>query len=138
MLRLMNERDSVSVVDDQRGSPTWTRDLAEALLGIIAAVEEGRDIPYGVYHYTNEGNISWFDFAVEICRQGRRLGLIKKDCTVKPCSSAEYPAKVKRPAYSVLDKTKFRAALGMDIPSWDESLIKFLEQKAIMEQHARS
>jgi dTDP-4-dehydrorhamnose reductase len=133
MLRLMNERDSVSVVDDQRGSPTWTRDLAEALLGIITAAQEGRHIPYGVYHYSNEGNITWFDFAVEICCQGRRLGLIKKDCAVKPCSSAEYPAKVKRPAYSVLDKTKFRAALGLDIPSWDESLIKFLEQKARME-----
>jgi dTDP-4-dehydrorhamnose reductase len=130
MLRLMNECGSVSVVDDQRGSPTWTMDLAEALLGIITAVEQGRNIPYGVYHYTNAGNITWFDFAVEICRQGRRLGLIKKDCAVKPCSSAEYPAKVKRPAYAVLDKTKFRKALGMDIPSWDESLIKFLEQKA--------
>jgi dTDP-4-dehydrorhamnose reductase len=130
MLRLMNERDSVSVVDDQRGSPTWAGDLSEALLGIVTAVEEGRSIPYGVYHYSNEGNITWFDFAVEIYCHGRRLGLIKKDCALKPCSSAGYPAKVKRPAYSVLDKTKFRAALGMDIPSWDESLIKFLEQKA--------
>jgi dTDP-4-dehydrorhamnose reductase len=130
MLRLMNERDSVSVVDDQRGSPTWARDLSEALLGIVTAVQEGRSIPYGVYHYSNEGNITWFDFALEIYSQGRRLGLIKKDCAVSPCSSAGYPARVKRPAYSVLDKTKFRAALGVDIPSWDESLIKFLEQKA--------
>jgi dTDP-4-dehydrorhamnose reductase len=130
MLRLMNERGGVSVVDDQRGSPTWTGDLSEALLGIITAVQEGRDIPYGVYHYSNEGNITWFDFAAEIYRLGRRLGLIKKDCAVKPCSSAEYPAKVKRPAYSLLDKTKFKTALGMDIPSWDESLAKFLEQKA--------
>jgi dTDP-4-dehydrorhamnose reductase len=130
MLRLMNERGSVSVVDDQRGSPTWARDLSEALLGIVTAVQEGKSIPYGVYHYSNEGNITWFDFASEIYCHGRRLGLVKKDCAVTPCSSAEYPAKVKRPAYSVLDKTKFRAALGMDIPSWDESLVKFLEQKA--------
>jgi dTDP-4-dehydrorhamnose reductase len=130
MLRLMNERGGVSVVDDQRGSPTWAADLSEALLGIITAAGEGRHIPYGVYHYSNEGNITWFDFALEIYSQGRRLGLIKKDCALSPCSSAEYPARVTRPAYSVLDKTKFRAALGMDIPSWDESLIKFLEQKA--------
>jgi dTDP-4-dehydrorhamnose reductase len=129
MLRLMNERDSVSVVDDQRGSPTWTADLAEALLGIITAVQEGRQIPYGVYHYSNEGVITWFDLACEIYDQGRRLGLIQKDCAVKPCSSAEYPARVKRPAYSALDKTKFKTTLGMDIPPWDKSLITFLEQK---------
>jgi dTDP-4-dehydrorhamnose reductase len=138
MLRLMNERDRVSVVNDQRGSPTWARDLSEALLGIVTAVQEGNPVPYGVYHYSSEGNITWFDFASEIYRHGRRLGLIKKDCAVNPCSSAEYPARVKRPVYSVLDKTKFRAALGMDIPSWDESLVKFLEQKAKMEKDARS
>jgi dTDP-4-dehydrorhamnose reductase len=130
MLHLMNERDSVSVVDDQRGSPTWAGDLSDALLGIITAVQEGRQIPYGVYHYSNEGIITWFDFAREIYDQGRRLGLIKKDCAIKPCSSAEYPARVKRPAYSALDKTKFKTTLGMDIPLWDKSLITFLEQKA--------
>jgi dTDP-4-dehydrorhamnose reductase len=130
MLRLMNERDQVKVVDDQRGSPTRAADLSEALLGIITAAGEGRHVPYGIYQYTNEGSISWFDFALEIYEQGRRLGLIKKDCAVIPCTSAEYPAKVKRPGYSVLDKTKIRTALGIDIPAWDESLIKYLEQKA--------
>jgi dTDP-4-dehydrorhamnose reductase len=129
MLRLMNEGNSVSVVDDQRGSPTWTRDLSEALLAIITAAQEGRHIPYGIYHYSGEGSITWFDFAAKIYCQGRRLGLIKKDCAVKPCAGSEYPARVKRPAYSTLDKTKLKAALGIDIPSWDESLVKFLEQK---------
>jgi dTDP-4-dehydrorhamnose reductase len=127
MLRLMNERDEVKVVDDQRGSPTWAGDLAETLAALIAAESEGRDVPCGIYHYTNEGNITWFDFAREIYRQGRRIGLIKSECAVKPCTSAEFPARVKRPAYSVLDKAKIQAALGLEIPVWDASLWKFLE-----------
>jgi dTDP-4-dehydrorhamnose reductase len=127
MLRLMNELDKVKVVNDQRGSPTWARDLAETLAVIVAAEMEGRHIPYGIYHYTNEGNITWFDFALEIYRQGRRLGLIKSDCVVESCTSAEFPAKVTRPAYSVLDKTAIRTALGIDIPAWDESLRRYLQ-----------
>jgi dTDP-4-dehydrorhamnose reductase len=131
MLYLMNKCESVSVVNDQRGSPTWAVDLSDALLSIIMAVQEGRQIPYGVYHYSNEGIITWFDFAIEIYDRGRQLGLIQKNCVVKPCSSAEYPTRVKRPAYSVLDKTKFKSTLGMGIPPWDKSLITFLEQKAV-------
>jgi dTDP-4-dehydrorhamnose reductase len=127
MPRLMNERDEVKVVNDQRGSPTWAFDLASAVLAVIAAADSGKNIPFGIYHFTNEGNITWFDFAKEICRQGRELGRISKDCAVKPCTSAEYPAKVKRPAYSVLDKSKIKAALGIDIPAWDKSLKEFFE-----------
>jgi nucleotidyltransferase substrate binding protein (TIGR01987 family) len=130
MLRLMNERDEVRVVNDQRGSPTWARDLAETLSAIIAAEPEGRHVPYGVYHYTNEGNITWFDFVLEIYAQGRRLGLVGSECAVRPCTSTEFPARVTRPAYSVLDKTMIRSALGIDIPSWDESLIRYLQAAA--------
>ena len=125
MLRLMNERDEIKVVDDQRGSPTWVFDLASAVLSVME-----KDVPFGIYHYTNEGNISWFDFAKEIYRQGRELGLIVKNCIVNPCTSAEYPAKVKRPAYSVLDKGKIKAALEIEIPSWDASLKKYLKTYA--------
>jgi len=125
MLRLMNERDEVKVVDDQRGSPTWTVDLAETVIVFIKTEKAGKDVPYGVYHFTNEGIITWFDFAREIFRQGREQGRIAKDCAVKPCTSAEYPAKVKRPAYSVLDKTKIKTALDIAIPVWDNSLHKF-------------
>jgi len=127
MLRLMNERDEVKVVNDQRGSPTWTFDLASALLAVIKADGSGKNVPFGIYHFTNEGNISWFDFATEIYRQGRELGRISKDCAIKPCTSAEYPAKVKRPAYSVLDKSKIKAALEIDIPAWEKSLKEFLK-----------
>jgi dTDP-4-dehydrorhamnose reductase len=127
MLRLMNERDEVKVVNDQRGSPTWARDLAETLAVIVAAQPEGRHVPYGIYHYTNEGDITWYDFALEIYRQGRRLGLVKNDCAVKSCVSAEFPAKAVRPSYSVLDKTRIRAVLGIEIPAWDKSLMRYLE-----------
>lgn len=101
MLRLMKERDSVSVVKDQRGSPTWAYNLADTVTLLIAAVENGKTILPGIYHYTNEGNITWFDFAQQIYAQGKKLGLLSKDCAVKPCTSAEFPAKVTRPAYSV-------------------------------------
>jgi dTDP-4-dehydrorhamnose reductase len=120
MLRLMNERNEIKVVNDQRGSPTWAYDLAKVIIGI-------KDIPFGIYHFSGEGNITWFDFAKEIRKNGKELGLIKKDCDVKPCTSAEYPAKVTRPSYSVLDKNKIKAALGIEIPSWDKSLKDFLK-----------
>jgi dTDP-4-dehydrorhamnose reductase len=126
MLRLMNERDEVKVVDDQRGSPTWAFDLASTALAFIKAADSGKSAPFGIYHYTNEGNITWFDFAKEIFRLGREQGRIAKDCAVKPCSGAEYPAKVKRPSYSVLDKGKIKAALGIEIPEWEKSLKGFL------------
>jgi dTDP-4-dehydrorhamnose reductase len=133
MLRLMKERDTLSVVNDQRGSPTWAPDLAGAILALMDAADRGmvcaaagprplKSVPWGIYHYTNEGNITWFDFAREIYDRGRKLGILTRDCAVKPCTSAEYPAKVKRPAYSVLDKTKIKTALGITIPPWDKSL----------------
>jgi dTDP-4-dehydrorhamnose reductase len=122
MLHLINEREEVKVVDDQRGSPTWTHDLASVVLAVI-----GKDIPFGIYHYTNDGNITWFDFAREIYRLGREYGRITKKCTVTPCASAEFPAKVRRPAYSVLDKSKIKAALGINILSWDSRLKEFVK-----------
>jgi dTDP-4-dehydrorhamnose reductase len=130
MLRLMNERGEVNVVDAQRGSPTWARGLAETLCAVIAAEAGGRRVPYGVYHYTDEGETTWHGFALEIYRLGRMLGLINKDCAVKPCASAEFPARAARPAYSVLDKAKIKAALGMKIPEWGESLARYLADLA--------
>jgi len=127
MLRLMNERDEVKVVNDQRGSPTWTFDLAQTILILLKTADSGKDIPFGIYHFSNEGNITWFDFAKEIFKQGRDCGRIAKDCAVKPCTSTEFPAKVKRPAYSVLDKSKIKKTLGITIPEWDKSLRKYLE-----------
>lgn len=126
MLRLMKERESISVVNDQQGSPTWARDLAETISAFISLTAEGKTIPYGIYHFTNEGEITWFDFAREIYTQAQANGILTKNCEVKPCTSADFPAKVKRPAYSVLDKSKIKTTLGITIPSWDESLRRFL------------
>jgi dTDP-4-dehydrorhamnose reductase len=128
MLRLMKERDAVSVVNDQRGSPTWAADLAGAIAALITGGDAPGDagVPLGIYHYTGEGTITWFDFAREIYRLGRTLGILTKDCEVKPCTSAEFPARVTRPTFSVLDKSKIKSALGIQIPEWNLSVEEFL------------
>jgi len=125
MLRLMKEREGISVVNDQWGSPTWAYDLAETICAFIRLTGEGKTIPYGIYHFTNEGEITWFDFAKEIYAQAHVLGILTKPCEVTPCTSADFPAKVKRPAYSVLDKSKIKNTLGLAISSWEKSLREF-------------
>jgi dTDP-4-dehydrorhamnose reductase len=126
MLRLMKEMDKVKVVNDQRGSPTWVYDLAKAVIAFIKTRQADKDVPYGIYHFTDEGEITWFDFAGKIYDYGRALGILTKDCDVIPCASSEFPTKAKRPAYSVLDKSKIKAALDISIPVWDKSLKQFL------------
>jgi dTDP-4-dehydrorhamnose reductase len=128
MLRLMKERGGATVVNDQRGTPTWAWNLADTVATLIAKAGPAPDpaVPYGIYHYTNKGNITWYDFACEIYRQARATGLLEKDCTISPCTSEQFPAKVKRPCYSVLDKTKIETALGVTIPEWQESLDRFM------------
>ncbi|GAB6391987.1 MAG: dTDP-4-dehydrorhamnose reductase [Treponematales bacterium] len=130
MLALMNSRDEVKVVDDQRGSPTWAACLARALLRFIERSEAGSPAPSGVYHFAGGGETTWFGFAREIYERGRRLGLVKRECAVTPCATADYPSKARRPARSTLDTRKIRAALGMDIPPWQESLEQFLRREA--------
>jgi len=129
MLKLMNERDSISVVNDQIGTPTWANDLAQVIIKFIVLSDSGKTVPYGIYHFSNEGEITWYDFAKEIYSQAKVLGILTKDCEVKPCTSADFSAKVTRPAYSVLDKTKIKRELRITIPSWDESLRLFLKSK---------
>ncbi len=87
-----------------------------------------KNIPYGVYHVTDLGEISWWDFAVEIKKQGIEHGLITNpDCAVNPCTTADYPTPARRPAYSVLSKEKIQNALGINLPDWKESLRVFME-----------
>ena len=114
MIRLGRERDNLGVIFDQIGSPTYARDLACA---IMAAVDKG--IVPGVYHFTNEGVCSWFDFTRAI----HRIAGITQ-CHVKPLHTEEYPTPAKRPHYSVLDKTKIKLTFGIDIPWWEDSLKK--------------
>ncbi|MDR2768481.1 MAG: dTDP-4-dehydrorhamnose reductase [Treponema sp.] len=128
MLRLMNERKTVSVVDDQKGTPTNAGDLAAAIAALIEQRNAGKNIPCGIYHYTNEGAISWYDFARAIYAGGRGTGLLAGECFIKPCTTDAYPTRARRPAYSVLDKSKIKAALGIAIPRWDESLASYLQK----------
>jgi dTDP-4-dehydrorhamnose reductase len=117
MIRLMNEKDEVKVVNDQVGSPTYAADLAEAILTIIGNTHSTKSkwTP-GIYNYSNDGVISWFEFAQAIKE------IIKCSCDVKAISTAEYPTLAKRPAYSVLDKTKIQNTFGIQLKNWKESL----------------
>ena len=113
MRTLTAEREHLQVVFDQVGSPTYAGDLADAILHIV---EGGTHEAYGTYHYSNEGVCSWYDFAKEICEMSGNV------CEIRPCHSDEFPSKVARPHYSVLDKTKIKTTFGISIPHWKESL----------------
>ena len=119
MLALGKDKPALKVVFDQVGSPTCARDLARAIVTVMSA-EQWHG---GIYHYSNEGVISWYDFTRAI---HRLAGIIT--CDVQPCHSDEFPAKAHRPAYSVLDKTKFKATYGVTIPYWLDSLAITLQQ----------
>lgn len=115
MLRLTAEREQLNVVFDQVGTPTYAGDLALAIFSIIeAGVYPGNE---GVYHFSNEGVCSWYDFAVEIAAAAGHTG-----CRINPCHSSEFPSPVTRPTYSVLDKTKIKKTFDIDIPHWRESM----------------
>ena len=123
MLRLMGEKESLTVVDDQWGNPTWTVDLAAALLALC----ENRPAS-GIYHCTGEGIVSWHGFACEIQRQALELGLLGKTIPVSPVPSSAYVTPAKRPAWSALDKSKI-AACGVQMPAWQQSLRSYLERE---------
>lgn len=123
MLRLTSEQERLNVVFDQIGTPTYAGDLALAIFSII---EAGRYADNeGVYHFSNEGVCSWYDFAVEIAVASRRDAY-----RITPCHTSEFPSKATRPAYSVLDKTKIKTTFGLEIPHWRESMLYCLKQLA--------
>lgn len=126
--RLAAEREELGIVADQRGTPTYTGDLAKAIIGLLG-VEQIPQSPYGLYHFSNEGECTWYDFACEIVRLLREGGTDLKVKTIKPLRTEEYPVPAKRPAYSVLSKEKFKAATGMKVPEWRESLRKYLDNR---------
>jgi len=118
MIRLMKEKQGISVVADQHGTPTYAADLAAAIMQIISS---GRFEP-GIYHYSDRGPTTWFAFAQEIAS---KLGTT---CEVKPITTAEYPTPAARPAYSVLDTTKIVSVFGVAVPGWKNSLEKCMEK----------
>ncbi|HOX12358.1 MAG TPA: dTDP-4-dehydrorhamnose reductase [Spirochaetia bacterium] len=132
MIRLMKERDSLGVVADQRGSPTWARDLAAAILQIVSIAE----FPSGIYHYTNEGETTWHEFAVEIQKQGLEMGILNRSCPIRALRTEEYPTRAKRPRYSVLDKSKIRS-FGVYVPEWRRSLYSYLSQLTMENERSR-
>ena len=118
MIRLGKERQELGVIFDQIGTPTYARDLAVA---IFTAIEKG--VNAGVYHFSNEGVISWYDFTKAI----HRIAGVN-DCHVRPLHTSEYPTAAARPHFSVLDKTKIKQAYGLEIPYWEESLKECIEK----------
>lgn len=120
MLRLTGTKSEVKVVFDQTGTPTYARDLAETIFNIMETRKyEGRS---SIYHYSDEGVCSWYDFAKAIAEYSGHT-----DCRILPCHSSEYPSKVIRPSYSVLDKTKIKETFGLVIPYWTDSLRRCLD-----------
>lgn len=121
MMHLTASRETLDVVFDQIGTPTYAGDLADALMHIV---REGLYADnQGIYHFSNEGVCSWYDFAYEIARLAGH-----NHCQVRPCHTSEFPTKAARPAYSVLDKTKIKAAFDIRIPYWRESLVRCIEK----------
>lgn len=121
MLRLTAEREHINVVFDQVGSPTYAGDLALAIFSIIEGdMYTGRE---GIYHFSDEGVCSWYDFAVEIAR-----AVGNSRCNIEPCRSKDFPTKATRPSYSVLDKDKIKRLFGIVIPHWRESMFYCLKR----------
>lgn len=119
MRDLTSSRESLKVVFDQVGTPTYAGDLAETICRII---ENGQLDKTGIYHFSNEGVCSWFDFAKAICEMSGNT------CDIRPCHSDEFPSPVARPHFSVLDKTKIKQTFGIRIPYWTDSLKRCIEE----------
>ncbi|MEE4144028.1 MAG: dTDP-4-dehydrorhamnose reductase [Halieaceae bacterium] len=117
MLRLMAERDELAVVADQLGTPTWARGLAQALWAAAA-----RPQLHGIYHWSDAGQCSWYEFAVAICEEACALGLLARPVKIRPIATSDYPTAARRPAYSVLDKTRSWRDLGLPGIPWREQL----------------
>lgn len=118
MIRLMKERPSLNVVNDQIGSPTYAADLAAAIFRIIT----GNNFKPGIYHYSNQGQISWYDFALAIKE------LTGSNCIVNPIPTSQFPTPAKRPHYSLLDKSLIRETYGLTVPDWKDSLADCLRR----------
>ncbi len=134
MTKLMNQNPSIKVVNDQKGCPTSAVDLASLIIKIIETSANatrlfGKNsaIPYGLYNYTNLGETTWYDFARRICEFGKKYKRITNECIVEPCATTDYPTRALRPYYSVLSKDKLLSSMKIKIPSWEDSLEKFIK-----------
>jgi dTDP-4-dehydrorhamnose reductase len=128
MLRLMSQRDELAVVADQIGTPTWAQGLAEAVWACAARPQLS-----GLYHWSDAGVCSWYDFAVAICEEALALGLLAKPVKIRPITTAEYPTQAPRPAYSVLDKTDSWRDFALAGVPWRQQLRAMLEDYKALE-----
>jgi len=124
MLRLFKEKNIVRVVSDQRGNPTFTRDLANVIVNIAVRDSEA----YGVYHFTNEGDTTWYDFARRIQELVIENGILEQTCKIVPISTGEYHSRAKRPLNSCLSKEKIKTVFGLQIRQWSEALDEFIKE----------
>lgn len=113
MLRLGREKESLGVIFDQVGTPTYAKDLAQTILEIIPKIQNSK---LSIYHYSNEGAISWYDFAKEIMK------MAKLPCKINPIETKDYPTPAKRPHYSLLNKSKIKSTFNIEIPYWKDGL----------------
>ncbi|MGK9067526.1 dTDP-4-dehydrorhamnose reductase [Stutzerimonas chloritidismutans] len=127
MLRLGRQRDALSVVADQHGCPTAAGSIAEVLLTLAQRYLQGNDLAWGTYHYSGRSPCTWYDFAVEIFRQAAAKGLLAKQPKVSSISTAQYPTPARRPAWSVLDCSKFESTFGVDTRDWKAELSGVLD-----------
>jgi dTDP-4-dehydrorhamnose reductase len=121
MMRLMKERESLNIVADQKGRPTYAKDLALATMNMIEAIHAGKTIK-GVYHFANQGETTWYDFAAKI------KAIAGLDCTLNPIETKDFPTPAKRPAYSVLDTSKIEQDLAIDIRHWEAALATCIKE----------
>lgn len=134
MIRLARERTELKVVADQRGTPTWTEDLARAIYALLHLTLHPSPVTrhplYGIYHYSNQGECSWFEFAREIINQVRNLEDLQVE-EILPIPTDGYPLPAERPKYSVLSKGKIKQATGILIPGWQQSLHDYLKNRVL-------
>ena len=124
MLRLFKEKEEIKVVSDQWGSPTYTADLAEVILKMV----NNNSVKFGIYHFTNEGITNWYEFAREIYRKSKKLGIIdsNKEVEIRGIETKEYPRPAQRPKCSWLSKEKIKRELNLEIRNWEDALTDFL------------
>ncbi|EWC40716.1 dTDP-4-dehydrorhamnose reductase [Stutzerimonas stutzeri] len=136
MLRLARQRDALGVVSDQEGCPTQAGSIASVLLELARRYAASGDLTWGIYHYSGTPACSWYDFAVEIFRQGEAQGLLARQPEVSPIATAQYPTPARRPAWSVLDCSRFEATFGLAPRPWRDDLADVLA--ALHQSEARS
>lgn len=127
MLRLGADRDALNIVDDQYGRPSYVGDIVNVICFFVDRYATTKTLPWGIYHCSSEGAVSWFEFAQAIFTEAKALGVLEKAVKVNPIPSSEFPTPAPRPAYSVLDTSKLEQLIDAPLPHWKQGLHQFLQ-----------